>query len=192
MTRVSFRRPTSRVYPPLRSLIPAGACVLAASIALAGCGGGGSSATSGPPQSVSGAGFVFKAPGKWHVTRTQDRVAASPSPVSDELVSVSVFPLLRQYTPDLFDRLVARELDPHAEQLAKQQGGYVRTKQTVTLLGQNARQYVILFGGKKRTLQERITFVFRNKTEFELLCRWEGDKSAPDYCAQLESSFRLI
>lgn len=126
------------------------------------------------------------------MTRTPDRVAASPSPVSNELVSVSVFPLLRTYTPDLFDRLVSKELDPHAAQLAAQQGGYVRRKQTVTLLGEKARQYVILIAGKKRTLQERITFVFRNKTEFELLCQWEGDKAAPDYCAQLESSFRLI
>src|SRR5579859_3898456 len=133
MTRVSFRRPSSRVYPRRRSPILAGACALGAAIFLAGCGGGSGSSTSGPPQTVYGAGFRFSAPAKWHVSRTQDQVAASPKPIAPEFVSVSVFPLSRVYTPDLYDKEVAKELDPYSVKLAKQQHGKVVSSKDVVV-----------------------------------------------------------
>jgi len=179
------------VYPPLHSLIAAGACALAASLVLAGCGGGGSK-SAGPPQTVRGAGFVFKAPGKWHVSRTQDRVAASPSPVADELVSVSVFPLLRTYTPNLYDLEVAKELDPYSKQLASQQHGFVTKKLDTTVAGEKARQYEIHYTRNRKGPSEQITFLFRNKTEYELLCQWESKQAEPDFCGQLRTTFRPV
>ncbi len=179
------------MYPPLRSLIPAGACALAASLSLAGCGGG-SSKTSGPPQTVRGAGFAFKAPGKWHVSRTQDRVAASPSPVANELVSVSVFPLSRDYTPDLYDRVVSQELNKNVRKLAVQQHGKVVGAKDVQIAGIKSRQYQIEYERSGDKLAERITFVFRNKTEYELLCQWDATKSEPSYCSQLTTTFRPV
>jgi hypothetical protein len=193
MTRVSFRRPSFRVYPRRRSLNLVGACALVAAIFVAGCGGGGGgSSTGGPPQTVYGAGFLFHAPGKWHVSRTQDQVAASPKPISPELVSVSVFPLQRVYTPDLYDREVSRELDPYSVKLAKQQQGKVVASKDVVVAGIRSRQYELSYPRSGKQLGERITFVFRNKTEYELLCQWDASKSEPGYCTQLTASFRPI
>jgi hypothetical protein len=177
------------VYPRLRSLILAGACVPVVAVALAGCGGGGSS-TSGPPQTVQGAGFVFEAPGKWHVSRTQDRVAASPKPIAPAQVSVSVFPLLKPYTPALYERVVTKELDKSARKLAADQNGKVVAATDVQVAGIKSRQYQLEYPGNGKKLGERITFVFRNKTEYELLCQWDASKPEPDYCALLTSSFR--
>ena len=177
------------MYPPIRSLIAAGACALAAALVLAGCGGGGSS-TSGPPQTVHGAGFTFRAPGKWHVSRTQGRVGASPKPIAPEQVSVSVFPLQRTYTPDLYAREVAKELDPYSRQLAAQQGGKVLAAKDVRVAGIKSRQYELEYLSSGTKLGERITFVFRNRTEYELLCQWDASKSEPSYCGQLASSFK--
>ena len=33
-------------------------------------------------------------------------------------------------------------------------------------------------------------FLFRKKTEYELLCQWEASKSEPDYCTKLTDGFR--
>ena len=178
------------MYPPIRSLIPAGACALAASLVLAGCGGGSGSSTGGPPQVVSGPGFAFRAPGKWHVSRTPDRIAASPKPISPELVSVSVFPLARTYTPALYAREVRLELDPYSKQLAAQQKGKVVAAQDVQVAGIKSRQYELEYTHSGSKLGERITFVFRGKTEYELLCQWDASKSEPSYCSQLTTSFR--
>ena len=180
------------MYPRIRSLILAGACALAAAIFVAGCGGGGGSSTGGPPQTVYGAGFLFHAPGKWHVSRTQDQVAASPKPISPELVSVSVFPLQRVYTPDLYDREVSKELDPYSRQLAAQQHGKVVASKDVVVADIRSRQYELTYPRSGKQLGERITFVFRNKTEYELLCQWDASKSEPGYCTQLTASFKPI
>ena len=162
--------------------------MLAVTAALAGCGGGGSTA-SGPPQTINGPGFAFRAPGKWHVRRVRSEVSASPKPISTELVSVSVFPLQRTYTPDLYDREVSKELDPYARQLAVQQGGKLLGGKDVQIAGIRSRQYALTYprGGQK--LGERITFVFRGKTEYELLCQWDASKAEPDFCAQLTRTF---
>jgi hypothetical protein len=180
------------VYPPIRSLILAGACALTAAVLLAGCGGGGGSSTAGPPQTVRGTGFAFRAPGKWHVSRTQDRVAASPKPIAPELLSVSVFPLLKPYTPSLYERVVTGELDKNAAKLAKEQNGKVVAAKDIQVAGIKSRQYELEYESNGKKLGERITFVFRDKTEYELLCQWDASKSEPAYCAQLTASFRPI
>src|SRR5215831_10290293 len=98
MTTVSFRRPDSSVLV-MRSLFAASACALAVT-ALAACGG---SSNHPSNQTVRGDGFLFLAPYSWHKQERQNRsVQVSPKPVSPELVSVSVFPLLHPYKPSLF------------------------------------------------------------------------------------------
>jgi hypothetical protein len=164
--------------------------VVAVGIALlvAGCGGG-----SGGKQTfarIDGPGFFFRAPSDWHVKRVSAGVSASPKPVSPELVSVAVFPLARTFTPSLYEREVQKELDPSAAQLAAQQQGTVKKRADVNVAGAKARQYLIDYSRNGQDLSEQITFVFRGKKEFELLCQWEASKSLPDYCTQLTASFK--
>jgi len=124
------------------------------------------------------------------VTRTQDRIAASPKPIAPELVSVSVFPLQRAYTPDLYVLEVRKELDPYSKRLAKQQKGKVVAAKDVQVAAIRSRQYELEYPSDGKKLGERITFVFRGKTEYELLCQWDASKSEPGYCSQLTTSFK--
>jgi hypothetical protein len=173
----------------MRSLISAGACtVLVGALAACGGGGGGSGGTSHPAaKTISGSGFSFRAPGDWHVVRRNSVVSASPSPTSTELVSVSVFPLLRTYSPSLFTA-VSRELDGDARKLASRLGGAVASSTTVTVAAIRSRQYELTYTSAGHEDHQRITFVLRGKTEFQLLCRWSG--SEPSACVQLEQTFR--
>ena len=155
---------------------------------VAGCGGGSNGTETFTP--VRGSGFVFRAPSSWHVKRTDGSVSASPKPVSPQLVSVAVFPLSRAYSPSLYRLEVTKELDPSAARLAAQQHGTVTAKLDTTVAGQKARQYLIDYTRNGDGLSERITFLFRGKTEYELLCQWESKGSEPAYCARLTSSFR--
>ncbi len=167
----------------MRSLFAAGTCVLAVT-ALAACGGGSSHPSS---QTVRGTGFLFQAPYAWHVRRRDSQVQASPKPVSNELVSVTTFPLLHPYKPSLF-AAATRELDGDAKQLATRLGGTVTKAATVTLAGIKARQYELGYRSGGHDFHQRITFVLRGKTELQLLCRWTGGE--PSACGQLETTFR--
>jgi hypothetical protein len=171
----------------MRSLFVVGACALAV-IGLAACGGGSSHPSS---QTVRGSGneFLFQAPYSWHVRRRDSQVQAAPKPVSPELVSVSVFPLLHAYNPSLFTA-ATRELDADARQLATRLGGTVKKASTVTLGGIKGRQYELAYQSGGNDFHQRITFVLRGRTEFQLLCRWTGDE--PSACAQLEKTFRPL
>jgi len=64
-------------------------------------------------------GARFSLPSGWRVTRTQTTVAAAPVATADGLVSVSIFRLLRPYTPALLQYVVP-ELDRAGDQLAGQ------------------------------------------------------------------------
>lgn len=172
----------------LRSLILLGACALAAALLVAGCGGGSSAAETFA--NVRGQGFVVPAPSGWIVKRASTGISASPKPVSPQLVSVSVFPLSRDYKPSLYALEVSKELDPGAARLARQQNGSLDERRDTRVAGQKARQYVITYSRNGQKLKERITFLFKKKTEYELLCQWEESKSEPDYCAKLTSGFR--
>jgi hypothetical protein len=156
-------------------------------VGLTSCGGGGGSkATS---QAVRGSGFRFRAPGDWKVTRTSNQVSARPKPNASELVSVSVFPLARAYTDSLYEAEVLKELDPYARQLAARQKGKLVGSKDVKVADIRSRQYEFRYPQGGRQLAERITFVFRAKTEYELLCQWDASKSEPDFCGQLTSTF---
>ena len=183
------------MYPRSLSLIVAGACALVALGALSACGGGGSSSGTSAPRTVRGSGFSFRAPGGWHVKRLASAVFASPKPIAAELVSVTTFPLRKPYKPSLFPA-VTKELDSSAEQLATRLGGIVKDRRTTTVAGQIVRQYLFVYPRDKQepkdTYSGRITFVLRGKTEYELLCRWAGSESQPDYCKQLERSFKPV
>ena len=158
-------------------------------LTLAGCGGGGGG---GPKpavlRQVSAHGALFSVPGEWRVTRTPTTVAAAPDVKSDELVSVSIFQLLRPYTPALWPRVVP-ELDRAAGQLARQLSASLDPPRTVMVAGGRARQYGLSFTRAGRKLNERITFVLRARREYELLCRWRASEHEPAACASLVSTF---
>jgi hypothetical protein len=170
----------------VRSLILAGACALLVA-GLAACGGGGGGGSSSAARTIRGTGFVFQAPASWHVSRSGTAVQVSPKPISPELVSVSVFPLLRAYRPALF-AAVTRELDGDARRLAAQLNGSLTSSSTADVAGIPSRQYELGYRSGATDFRERITFVLRRKTEFQLLCRWTG--SEPSACKQLQASFR--
>ena len=156
-------------------------------LALAGCGGGGSKPLA--LQEVSTHGARFTAPGDWRVTRTPKTVSAAPVEGGDELVSVSIFRLLRPYAPALWPRVVP-ELDRAAGELARQLSGTVGSARTLTVAGGRAREYELSFQRQGRGVRERITFVLRDQREYELLCRWSTGRAEPAACATLVSSFR--
>jgi hypothetical protein len=156
-------------------------------LSAAGCGGGGSKSDSSVRE-LSARGARFSVPGAWQVTRTPTTVAATPSEGSDELVSVSIFRLLRPYTPALWDRVVP-ELDRAADELGRQLSAALASKRTVTVAGGRARVYELSFRRRGHDVRERITFVLRDQREYELLCRWRADQSEPGACATLVASF---
>lgn len=169
----------------MRSLTLAGACALAVTT-LAACGGSGGGSKQPAAQTIRGSHFVFQAPFSWHVKRRGSQVGAAPKPIAPELVSVSIFPLLRAYRPALF-KAVSLELDGDARQLATRLGGSIESSRTVVVAGIRSRQYVLRYTTGGNDFHQRITFVLRGKTEFQLLCRWTGNE--PSVCVQLTTSF---
>ena len=135
---------------------------------------------------VEGSDYHFNAPADWHVVRTDRAVQVSKGV---DLVSVTRFPLLRRYRPDLWPRVVP-ELDRAATQLSEQQKGEVSDSRTVTIAAQQARRYDIGYERDRKALVERIAFVLRGKTEYLLLCRYDrgGDTGA---CDRLLATFAL-
>ena len=152
-------------------------------LTLAGCGGGG-----GAPalKIVQGNGYRFSAPADWAVVRSGREVQVSEGL---KLVSVTRYPLLRTYRPELWARVVP-ELDRAAALLAQQQKGNVGAVRTVTIAGRRARRYDIAYERDGKQLVERLAFVLRGKTEYLLLCRYDrgGDTDA---CDRLLATFTL-
>ena len=105
------------------------------------------------------------------------------------LISVTLFPLLRRFRPELWAKVIP-ELDRAAAAVARQQKGEVGDSRTVTIAGQQARRYDIAYASEGKQLVERIAFVLRGKSEYLLLCRYErgGDTEA---CDGLLTSFKL-
>ena len=147
---------------------------------------------------VRGEGFTFAAPLGWMVDRRGGVIQVQNG---TDLVSVTRYPLLRRFRPELWAKVVP-ELDRAALAVAKQQAGTVVDPQTVTVGGQRARRYDVRseqmrwvgsdvrYDRAGRKLTERITFVLREKVEYLLLCRY--DRGGPaDVCELLLRSFRL-
>jgi hypothetical protein len=148
-----------------------------ATLILAGCGG------SGEPkaqwQTVSGAGYSFRAPAAWRQTDTAKGTVAVKD--GDDYVQVSTFPLAKAYTADLFAR-VEPELADRMADVAKLAHGTVSGSRTVTVDGAKAHAFDVVAAGRK----SRYAFVLRGKREFLLLC------SADAFvCDELAASFSV-
>jgi hypothetical protein len=156
-------------------------------VGVAGCGGGDAKPVAF--RELSARGARFSVPSGWQTTRTATTVAAASGDSSDELVSVSIFRLLRPYSPALWARVVP-ELDHAADQLRQQLGASLTSARTVTVAGGFARAYELSFKRNGRDVRERITFVLRDQREYELLCRWSAGRSEPSACARLVATFR--
>jgi hypothetical protein len=180
MPDVSFRWFASS-FVPRRN--PRKQAVLGLTLLIAaGCGGGGADAE----RLIRGTGYAFSAPADWPVVRSRLEVRSSEG-VS--VLSVTRFPLVRSYRPELWPEVV-QELDRAAAGVARQQGGRVTASETVTIAGRRARVYEIDYEHEGQELVERIGFVLRGKAEYLLLCRYErgGETRA---CERLLATFRL-
>jgi hypothetical protein len=135
---------------------------------------------------VHGTNFRFSAPADWTVVRNERAVQASDGV---QLVSVTRYPLLRRFRPELWVKVVP-ELDRAASELAQQQNGKVTHSETVTVAGQRARRYDIDYTRDGKQLVERIAFVLREKREYLLLCRYERG-GGTDACDRLLATFTL-
>ena len=151
-------------------------------LTFAGCGGG------APPavKVVQGNGYSFSAPADWAVVRGGREVQASEGL---QLVSVTRYPLVRRFRPELWAKVVS-ELDRVASELAQQQNGNVRNMETVTIAGRRARRYDIDYTRDGNQLVERLAFVLRGKTEYLLLCRYDRGGST-GACDRLLATFTL-
>lgn len=135
---------------------------------------------------MHGPGYFFSAPAGWTVTRKGAEVQVAQG---TQLVSVTRFPLVRPFRPTLWTKVLP-QLDQAAEALARQQQGTVTERATVMISALRARRYEVAYARDGKQLVERIAFVLRGKTEYELLCRYErgGDTRA---CDGLLATFRL-
>ncbi len=117
--------------------------------------------------------------------RIETKVIAKPPDGGEALVSVSLFQLRRPYRPYLFRRVVP-ELDRAARLIAKQLEGQIERSETLELAGRRARRYEIRFEADGKQLVERIGFVLKGFTEYQLLCRFErGDEDGEAACRHL-------
>ena len=160
------------------------AAFAAALVLLAGCGGSGSSDAT-PERVVRGTGYRFSAPVGWAIKRSPRAVQVSEGVT---LVSVTRYPLVRAFRPELWQKVVP-ELDRAAAEVAQQQNGTVSKSRTMTVSGRQARSYDIDYEHEGQQLVERITFVLRGKTEYYLLCRYDGGDT--EACERLLATFTL-
>jgi hypothetical protein len=129
---------------------------------------------------VHGPGFTFSAPSAWTPARGEGAASARRG---KDLVSATVFTLLKAYRPSLFDA-AAKELDGVAERLAEQAGETLSERTTTTVDGRRTRAY--RFGST------RIGFVLEGKREYQLLCRLPPDGADADgACDLLFKTFSL-
>jgi len=161
---------------------------LAGALILGGCAGGGGEKRS-EIQVVRGPGFRFSAPADWRVTVGRRQAAAERG--AEALVSVTVFPLLRPYRPALWKR-ARGELDGVAGKLAAGLSGRVDSAGTVEIAGLPGRRYEISYAREGARLRQRIAFLLRGRTEYQLLCRWRQADGEPPACRLLAESFRPL
>jgi hypothetical protein len=158
--------------------------------ALSGCGGS-SGSQEESMQTVSGPGFIFRAPAERQIARTQRSVSVlPPEQGSPELISVTRFPLLHRFRPALWPGAVV-ELDGVTDRLVRSLHGRLESAgETVRLHGLRGRRYEISFEKSGKALRQRLVFLLKGKTEYQLLCRWDAGGAEPTACGVLEKSFR--
>jgi hypothetical protein len=187
-----MERTSSRVYPRRATrkravlvVLPAVASILV----LAGCGGGeATTTTTTAEQRVSAAGFSVAVPEGWAAVRQARAVTLKPAS-GPELASAIELELRKPYRPALFEK-VAAELARATAALAAGLHGEVGAGRTVIVAGVKAHQYDIAYRRMGTDLIERITYVLRGRSEWELLCRWSGP-TPPAACSLLTESFRI-
>jgi hypothetical protein len=166
--------------------------VFVLAFALAGCGS--ETGGSGPvaTNTVRGPGFIFSAPEGRELARTPRSVTILPRDRgSQELESVTVFPLVKPYRPALWTK-AATELDDVARRLTDSlRGELEHDPETVRRGGLRGRLYEIGYEREGVELRQRLTLLLSRRTEYQLLCRWEAGSSAPEACESLEATFRL-
>ncbi len=143
-----------------------------------------------PVKTVSGPGFTFKVEQEREIARTPRSVSVLPADSgSQELESVTIFPLVKPFRPALWPR-AAKELDGVAGRLAESLGGELEQPKTVRIAGLRGRQYEIGYEREGVELRQRLTLLLSRRTEYQLLCRWEAGSVAPEGCAVLETTFK--
>lgn len=160
--------------------------------ALAACGGESGANRSVPTRIVSGPGFTFAAPEGLELARTPRSVTVLPAEEgSQELASVTTFPLVKPYRPALWAK-ASGELDKVARELADSLGGELeREPETVRVGGLRGRLYEIAYEREGAKLRQRLTLLLSRRTEYQLLCRWEDGDDPPQACVALEASFKV-
>lgn len=180
------------MYPRLLRATHAAFATALAAGALAGCGGG--SGPTGPvvTRLVTGPGFTFAAPEGLELARTPRSVTVLPADEgSQELASVTVFPLVKPYRPALWAK-ASQELDKVARELADSLGGELeREPETVRVGGLRGRRYEVAYEREGAQLRQRLTLLLTRRTEYQLLCRWESGDDPPEACDVLESTFKV-
>ena len=141
---------------------------------------------------VSGPGFTFAAPEGLELARTPRSVTVLPADEgSQELASVTVFPLVKPYRPTLWPK-ASRELDDVTGKLAASLGGKLeREPETVRVGGLRGRRYEVAYEREGTQLRQRLTLLLTRRTEYQLLCRWDRGDDPPEACDVLESTFRV-
>lgn len=138
---------------------------------------------------MRGPGFSFRAPRGWEPVRTPRSASAAPTEQdAAELVSATVFPLAKRFRASLWPKVVG-ELDGVAADLASSLGGQVDGSETVRIAGLPGRRYEISYSRDGSDLRQRIAFLLRRRTEYQLLCRWRRSDGEPVACRLLEDSF---
>jgi hypothetical protein len=156
---------------------------LLAVLAVAGCGGG---AGDEAPQTVAGRGYALEVPAGWDVTRAPRTLSAESD---GRLVSVTTFRLTRPYRTAQFEAVVP-ELDRVADDLAQRLGGEPGRGRTVVVDGRKSRSYRTSFTRDGDDFDQRVVFVLRGRSEYQILCRWPSGEDA-GFCERAVRSFRL-
>jgi hypothetical protein len=165
--------------------------VLALLLAIAGCGGGSSDQEATATVAVRGPGFVFRAPADRELVRTERAVMVQPPGEGGaELESVTRYPLIKAFRPTLWPGVVT-ELDGAVDKLAAGLSGTVESDENVRAGGRRARRYEVSYEREGEQLRQRITFVFRGREEFQLLCRYPDAETPPPACTLMEQTFTL-
>jgi hypothetical protein len=158
---------------------------------LSACGGSAERTGTTASRTVTGPGFGFAVPDGWRATQTvRSVVARKPGDAAGPLVSATILPLAKPYSPSLFAS-AAKELDGLAAQLAHASGGTVTESVTTTVDGQRIRAYRFTsHPAGKPAADVRIGFLLEGRHEYQLLCQAPAGAGDPDgACALLFGSF---
>lgn len=162
----------------------------AVALAVTGCGGGSKPAATtaaAAEQTVKGAGYSFAAPTGWQTAATARGVSATGP--GQSLLSVAVYKLVKKYDPKRFEA-AAKELDGVAAELAQGRKGKVTASDTVTVAGIPSRSYRIAYALAGAPVEQQVTFVLRDTTEWLLVCRRAAVDPDGD-CTRFLATFQL-